>query len=139
MAFQSFEILSAVKGYFESKNLSLKNAFSLRCPLSVENQADLRQYYSQYFVSMLSATELLKEVRYQNSEVFKKMLYERLTFEKFPNGKLNYCYLRELRNCIIHRGFDISSGAHVSNEFPFLVAPPALANQNATNSYDAFG
>ena len=139
MAFQSYEIISGVKWYFESKNLSLRNAFSLRCPLSVENQTDLRQYYSQYFVGLLSATELLLDDGYKNREVFKNMLYKRLAFKKFPDGGLNYCYLRELRNSIIHRGLDICSTAHVDKEFLFVIAPATVTDREGINSYNAFG
>jgi hypothetical protein len=139
VVFQSFEVISAVKWYFESKNLSLRNAFALRCPLSVENQTDLRQYYSQYFVSLLSATELLLDDGYKNRRVFEETLYRRLVFEGFLDGKSNYCYLRELRNSIIHRGLDICSAAHVNNAFPFLIAPAAVMNRKKTDSYTAFG
>jgi hypothetical protein len=128
-----------VKWYFESKNLSLKNAFSLRSPLSVENQADLRQYYSQYFVELLSATELLLENEYQNREAFQKLLYERLAFSDFSNGVLNYCYLRELRNSIIHRGLDICSASHVNEGFLFVIAPATVTDRKRNNTYNTFG
>lgn len=129
-----------MKWYFESKNLSLRNAFSLRCQLSVEDQIDLRQYYSQYFASLLSATELLLDKGYKNREVFRKTLYRALSFKEFPDGKLNYCYLRELRNSIIHRGLDINYAAHVRDDgFPFLVAHPHVIDRKGEGSYKAFG
>lgn len=128
-----------MKWYFESKNISLKNAFSLRCQLSVADQIDLRQYYSQYFANLLSATELLLDVKYKNREVFEETLYRALSFKESPDGKLNYCYLRELRNSVIHRGLDISYAAHVKDGFPFLVAHPHVTNRKGNNSYKAFG
>src|SRR5690606_14054260 len=36
------EIVSGLKWYFQAKNLALKNALSIRCPLSVDQQNDIR-------------------------------------------------------------------------------------------------
>lgn len=136
---RNIEILSGVRWYFELKNLSLKNALSMRCPLSVENQRDLRQYYSQYFAGLLSATEMLLEKEYPHRGKFRLSLESGLAFDGFPNGEQNYCYIRELRNSIIHRGFDISSAAHIKDDFPLLVAPPSVENRSGSSAYPAFG
>lgn len=133
------EMLSAVKWYFELKNLSLRNALALRCPLSVENQKDLRQYYSQYFAGLLSATELFLEKEYPNSTRFRDLLYKKLSFENFPDGEKNYSYLRELRNSIIHRGLDISSAAHIKDDFPLIISPSPVTNRSGAISHIAFG
>jgi hypothetical protein len=132
------EMLSAVKWYFELKNISLRNALALRCPLSVENQKDLRQYYSQYFAGLLSATELFLEKEYPNNLSFKCLLHEQLVFEGHTDGEKNYSYLRELRNSIIHRGLDISSAAHIKDDFPVLIAPSPVTNRSGTISHAAF-
>jgi len=128
-----------VKWYFELKNLSLENALALRCPLSVKHQKDLRQYYSQYFVGLLAASQLFLDKEYPNWIHFKKALEEKLSFDGFPDGQKNYSYLRELRNSIIHRGLDISSSAHVKNDFPLLISPSPVTNQSGAISYSAFG
>ncbi len=133
------ELLSAVKWYFELKNLSLRNALLLRCPLSVEEQKDLRLYYSQYFSGLLSATELLLENSYPNHSDFKVALYQGLRFEGFSDGENNYSYLRELRNSIIHRGLDVSSSAHINDNFPMIIAPSPVTNRSGKISYAAFG
>ena len=133
------EMLSAVKWYFELKNLSLRNALALRCPLSVENQKDLRQYYSQYFAGLLSATELFLEKEYSNNIPFRDLLYKKLSFEEFPDGEKNYSYLRELRNSIIHRGLDISSAAHIKDDFLLIISPSPVTNRSGAVSHNAFG
>lgn len=133
------EMLSAIKWYFELKNLSLRNALALRCPLSIDNQKDLRQYYSQYFAGLLSATELFLEKEYSNNIQFRDLLYEKLSFQNFPDGEKNYSYLRELRNSIIHRGLDISSAAHINNDFPLIISPSPVTNRDGKKSYIAFG
>lgn len=133
------EMLSAVKWYFELKNLSLRNALVLRCPLSVDNQKDLRQFYSQYFAGLLSATELFLEKEYPNNTSFRNLLYKKLSFENFPDGEKNYSYLRELRNSIIHRGLDISSAAHIKDDFPLIISPSPVTNRSGVASHNAFG
>lgn len=135
---QNSEMLSSVKWYFDIKNLSLKNALLLHCPLSLENQKDLRIYYSQYFSGLLSATELFLDENYPHRLEFKDTLYNGLSFKDFPNGKNNYSYLRELRNSIIHRGLDINSAVHIVNDFPMIIAPSPVTNRSKKSEYIAF-
>ena len=132
-------MLSAVKWYFELKNLSLRNAMSIRCPLQPGKQKDLRQYYSQYFSGLLSATELLLESEYEHRAAFKSSLEEALSFGGDFDGTRSYAYLRELRNSVIHRGLDLCSGAHIQEDFPVYVAPSPVTNRSGTASYLAFG
>ena len=133
------EVLSALRWYFESKNLALKNALKLRCPLSVEQQIELRQYYSEYFVNLVSATELLLKNEYLYREEFRESLKSSLVFEALPDGENNYSYVRELRNSIIHRGFDICSAAHACGDVPMIVAPKSVTNRSGNKSYQALG
>lgn len=135
---QNSEMLSSLKWYFDIKNLSLKNALLLHSPLSVENQKDLRIYYSQYFSGLLSATELFLDKDYPHNAEFKDTLYKGLSFKDFPNGEDNYSYLRELRNSIIHRGLDINSTAHIINNFPMIIAPSPVTNRSKKFEYIAF-
>lgn len=131
------EVLGGLKWYFESKNLSLKNALKFRSPLSAENQTDLRLYYSQYFVSLLSATEFLFEKKYIFRKEFADQLYEKFVFEDKSNGEENYLYLKELRNSIVHRSYDILSASHFSNNFPLILAPSTIQNQSGSKEYCA--
>lgn len=135
---QNSEMLSSLKWYFDIKNLSLKNALLLHCPLSVENQKDLRMYYSQYFSSLLSATELFLDKDYPHNVEFKDTLYKGLSFKDFPKGEDNYSYLRELRNSIIHRGLDINLAAHIINNFPMIISPSPVTNRSKKSEYIAF-
>lgn len=131
------EVLGGLKWYFESKNLSLKNALKFRTPLSAENQADLRLYYSQYFVSLLSATEFLFDKKYSFRKEFATLLYEKFIFEDKSNGEENYLYIKELRNSIVHRGYDVLTASHFSNNFPLIIAPSKIQNQSASEEYSA--
>lgn len=133
------EILSSIQWYFESKNLALRNALAIHCPLSVEAQRDIRLYYSQYFASLLSATELLRENEYPHKLAFEKQLYTNFSFSDFPNGKENYLYLRELRNSLVHRGYDITSSAHIADNFPLLIAPENIPCRYGKSTHKAYG
>lgn len=139
-AFRNEEILSSVKWYFESKNLALRNALAIQCPLSVEAQRDIRLYYSQYFASLLSATELLREEEYPHKTTFEKQLYTSLSFPDFPSGEENYLYLKELRNSIVHRGYDITlSAPHIVNNLPLFIAPENVTTRKGKSTYRAYG
>lgn len=137
-AIQHSELRSALEWYFESKNLAIKNAFEFRYPLSPEEQKELRQYYSEYFVALVSATELLCEPSYEFSTRFKEQLNAALSNEAFPDGKGNYDYIRELRNSIVHRGLDICSAAHVYEDRLIVIAPPKVSDRNGKKSFSAF-
>lgn len=132
-------LISAAQWYFEIKNLSLKNIFHIRCPLSVESQHDLRLYYSQYFSSLLSAIELILEQKEPESSIFRENLYQGLSFNEFADGEQNYSYIRELRNSIIHRGLDVTSSAHINEDFPMMIAPSPIKNRGGNKSYQPFG
>ena len=135
MKMLKYEALASLKWYFESKNLSLSNALVFRIPLSVEHQHSLRLYYSQYFVSLLSAVEFLLDNKYPFHVEFKVSLIEGLTFEDAANGEVYYSYLRELRNSIVHRGYDLTSAAHFANNFPMFVLPQKVKNQSGQKEY----
>jgi hypothetical protein len=138
-AIQHSELRSAIEWYFESKNLAIKNALKLRCPLSTEQQKELRQYYSEYFVALVSAIELLRESSYEFNVQFNEQLIEVLSFEPFSDGKENYDYIRELRNSVVHRGLDLCSAVHVCEEHFLVVAPIKVFDRNGKKSFSAFG
>lgn len=129
----NFEILMSIKWYFEIKNLSLRKILETRTPLSIEQQTELRLYYSQYFTSLFSATELLAD----EYELFRNTLKQKFVFDSFINGEKNYNYLRELRNSVVHRGMDIASSAHIEDNFPFIVSP-IVTNRSGKESYKPF-
>lgn len=130
------EVLAAVKWYFESKNLSLRSALAFRAPLSVQQQADIRTHYSQYFVSLGSVSELLLEK--ECSELFKASLHRHFgNAATVADGESIYLYVKELRNAIVHRGADISEAAHFSTDFPLFLLPGKLADRWKKREYTA--
>lgn len=103
------QMLYSLSWYMTARQTELRAALSLRTPLSVTNQADMRVHYSGYFLNLLAATELFRETTTLQSNDFETQLYSRLVFDEFENGETNYPYIRELRNAIVHRGLDITS------------------------------
>lgn len=132
-------IISTLRWHFEAKNLALQNALRLRCPLSVEQGKELRLYYSEYLAHLISATELLSEKEYPQRENFRKMLKDHFVFEGHPEGSDNYSFIRELRNSVVHRGFDIAAAAHVADNIPMIVVPPSVTNRGGTKTYQSIG
>lgn len=61
-----------------------------------------------------------------------------MSYDGYQNGKKNYSYIRELRNSIIHRGLDVTSSAHVLDDFPMIIAPPFIVDRYDTKQYQAF-
>jgi hypothetical protein len=133
------ELTATLTWHFEAKNLALRNSLQFRCPLQVAQQHEMRLYYSDYFAHLISATELLRESEYTHRQQFKALLEGRFVFEGHPDGTDNYAYVRELRNSVIHRGYDITSAAHIDGDFPRVVAPPSVTNRDGTKTYSSLG
>ncbi|RXJ99818.1 hypothetical protein CRV02_10645 [Arcobacter sp. CECT 8989] len=136
--YKNEEIISALKYYFESKNYNLNKALQIKSPLNIIEQHELRMSYSNYFVSLMSGIEVLLEPTYKNNKNFKKELYIAFSFNKENTGENNYNYLRELRNSIIHRGYDISSAINFTDKIPILIAPPIIPNKSGKKEYTSF-
>ncbi len=126
-----------LKWHFEAKSLALRNAVTLRCPLSVEQSKQLRLNYSEYFAHLVSATELLLEPEYKYREQFKQTLEAEFTFDEWPDGNHNYAFIRELRNSIIHRGHDITSASHVDGDFLMIITPESVTNRTGNRVYES--
>ena len=133
------DVTFTLRWHFEAKNLALQNALSLRCPLPVEQSKALRLYYSEYFAHLVSATELLLEKKYLHREAFKGLLEEQFVFEGHPDGNANYSFVRELRNSVVHRGYDITSAAHVAGDLLLVIAPPSITNRGGSKVYQGLG
>jgi len=132
------DLLSALSLYLATKGTALRSALRLRAPLTSEQALDLRIHYSNYFVNLLSAIELIREGPAPTSRQFSDALDAAFSIPKFPNGAENYAYIRELRNAIVHRGFDIASAAHFAAGIPLLIAPSTIANRGGNHHYKAF-
>ncbi|WP_158677418.1 hypothetical protein [Chromobacterium vaccinii] len=133
------KVRSTVKWYFESKNIALRKALQIRGPLDADKSNDLRFFYSQYLISLVSATEALLEKEYPFRLAFKNLLYKDFVFDGYPDGKQNYSYLRELRNSIVHRGYDIGCrGSLLPTGLHVLHVPSTLSIRRGNDTFRAF-
>lgn len=137
--FKNEEVLSALQWYFESKNTHLEDALKIVTPMSTEDVKRLRISYSHYFISLMSALEMLLDKNYSHQKAFKEHLIKGFIFENYSNGEENYNYMKELRNCIIHRGYDITCAAHTPGGHPMLLAPERIPTRGGKTEYSAFG
>lgn len=133
------DFLSALALYLATRRTALRSALQLRAPLSAEAAEDLRIHYSNYFVSLMAATELLIKDTSVNGASFEQTLETAFGALSTPLSATNYLYVRELRNAIVHRGLDIASATHFVDDFPLLVAPTSVRNRGRAQRYSAFG
>jgi len=125
--------------YFSSKRTALRSALQLRSPLSVEQAEDLRVHYSNYFINLLSGIDLVRDYGHVDWKAFMNELEATFVTPHAVDGKMNYWYVRELRNSIVHRGMDIFTAASFPNNFPLLIAPQTVTNLDGTKIYQRFG
>lgn len=137
--FKNEEILSALQWYFESKNIHLEAALKIITPMTTEDVKRLRMNYSHYFTSLISALEMLRDRNYSRHKAFREQLMKEFIFGGHDNGEENYNYLKELRNCIVHRGYDITCAAHTPCGHPLLLAPEKISAMNGKSEYSTFG
>lgn len=132
------EFLNSLTLYLATKRTSLGSALKLRAPLSAVHASDLRIHYSNYFISLLSAIELMRDGGRGTFSAFEAKLQTTFAVITGSDGKDCYGYIRELRNAIVHRGLNIFSAAHFRANFPLLVAPSPVPDRSGDRSYTAF-
>jgi hypothetical protein len=131
--------LNALSLYLATRRTALRSALRFRAPLSTEASEDLRIHYSNYFVSLFSAVDLLAENKSMAGGDFKDALETAFETVGASRAVTNCAYVRELRNAVVHRGLDIASAAHFAGDFPLLIAPNPAMNRGGTQKYPAFG
>lgn len=139
LSIESRNMLSSLSWYMSARKTALRAALAFRTPLSITDQTDIRVHYSGYFVNLLAATELFRETTTLQPNNFEVQLYSRMVFDGFPDGKINYSYIRELRNAVVHRGLDITSAAHFDGNCLMIIAEPEVQNKWGTDTFCTFG
>lgn len=139
LSFAERDLMSALTLYLGTRRTALRSALRLRAPLSVDEAEDLRIHYSNYFVSLMSAADLVAEDAKIQGPTFRTRLEAAFCRVSNPSSSANYSYVRELRNAVVHRGLNIASGAHFAGDFPLLVAPDPVTNQSGNQVHSSFG
>ncbi|WP_076098260.1 hypothetical protein [Chromobacterium subtsugae] len=136
--FDARDLLGSLSWYMSARKTALRAALSFRTPLSVIDQVDIRVHHSGYFTNLLAAIDLLIENSTLNPNDFKLQLESRFVFDEFQDGKANHSYIRELRNAIVHRGLNITSAAHIQEDFPLFLSELVVKNRDKTKLHYAF-
>jgi hypothetical protein len=92
---------------------------------------DIKMYHYLYFSNLFGAVDLVRD--------YSKALGEAADLEEtikrgFANAD-DYLYARELRNAIVHRGFDPATAGHAQDKMLFILCPPAVQDRAGKKSY----
>lgn len=132
-------LLNALSLYLAARKTALRAAMSFRIPLTPEAHDDLRMHYANYFISLMSAVDILVSEGVEGNNAFEQKLANAFGLLSGSSSSPNYQYVRELRNAIVHRGEDVTAGMHFSGSFPLLIAPSTVADRKCVRIYPAFG
>lgn len=132
------EIVSSVEYYKSStlKSLSMAQRYSGQATTS--DLADMRFLYSTCLANLVSLTEYLRDASIPYSAEFRESLKMNFVFENAPDGKQNYDYLREIRNMIVHRGYDVSARGHVVDDRLSFILPTQASPLRGNTAYSAY-
>jgi len=93
----------------------------------------MRMHYSLYLTNLMSALDMMVET---HGEAFQSALEARLATSG-QTGSEVLGYIRELRNGVVHRGIDPTSGGEVIADIVCAIAPATVQNRTGNRSYAA--
>ena len=120
--FQTIESFAGLMWYAKCKKDALAR---MRRFVPPTDSFELRMAYSQYFVNLLSLIDQAKEIFKGDFEFDWKNSLE----IKWKSGDLVNQYLRDVRNAIIHRGFDATNAAEVVGGYVLPLSPLQIPNR----------
>lgn len=106
------EILNSLIWYYSKANASLAAILDTRPPTTEDH---LRLHYGSYIESILSAIDYMKDRGYLDTEIHKII------------SKEEFAYFRELRNSIVHRGFNMCTECTIHNDFFYFRTPQEVS------------
>lgn len=120
----SLGLFGGLLWYLEARNWALEK---MRSSPHGSNTFDLRMHHSLFFVNIMSAVDCVADYLKDNN-ANPKAFMERIK-NGFGQGD-DYNYLRELRNSVVHRGFDPSAAGHSDGTVVRVLCPAAVEDQN---------
>lgn len=125
------QFLDGLEWYVDVKDKALKEILGLKAPL---DGMAARLSYGLYFVNLLSLTEGVIEI----VPTAKDKIHAAFDRLGGMSGRQNYGYLRELRNSLVHRGFDIVSAGILHGSRVYLLAPSEIFDKTGNRAYKRF-
>lgn len=125
------EFLSGLEWYVDMKDKAIEDVLALRTPLDAKVA---RLSYGLYFTSLLSLTEAVIEKVPDSKEKIHASLDEFGGME----GTQNYEYIKQLRNAITHRGFNVTASGLQHGDRVYLLAPQTIFDKWQKKEYKRF-
>ena len=97
-----------------------------------DDGCQVRMHHSLYLTSLVSALEIACD---SFKASYRKALFDALK-TKDRDGEHVYNYLRELRNAVVHRGFDLTAQGVGSDGSIFVVAPMIATNESGSRRFE---
>ena len=92
----------------------------------------MRMHHSLYLTSLVSAFEI---ACVSFKAPYRKALFDELRTKEY-DGEHVYNYVRELRNAVVHRGFDLTTRGVGTDGSVFIVAPSVAANESGSRRFE---
>ncbi len=124
------EVFNGIGWHLECMALSVSAVEGFRPPA---DSFQMRMNYSLYLVNFMSVVDMLKEL---HGTMFELALAAELPLND-ASGLDVLVYLRELRNGIVHRGVDPTSGGIVVEGIVSAMAPSTIQNRNGSQTFSA--
>ncbi len=124
------EILNGISWHLECMALAAAAIDNFHPPA---DSFKMRMHYSLYITNLMSAIDMTYE---KYGLPFQEVLKENLTTSSFSGAEI-LGYIRELRNGIVHRGINPTSGGMVVGGVVCAMAPPTVQNRRGSPSYAA--
>ena len=110
--------------YIEARNWAFEK---MKATPHGSNVFDLRMHHSLFFVNLISAADHVVDYLKDNKAA-RDAFIDRIRGGFGKNG--DYKYVRELRNSVVHRGFDPSAAAHSDQTILHVLCPTTVEDQN---------
>lgn len=115
----SNEILNSIEWYLVKMEVAIDNTLITPPPADLKN---LRLNYGLYIESIFSLIDFLKDYHFD--------IIPDLQVRLEQEGDNTYNYFRELRNAVVHRGFDLSTKGQVIDGNTRITTPDRVKNRN---------
>ncbi len=129
------ENLGTIFFYLRNKRFAIKKMIAFSAPIDEDKTEDTQIAYGIYFNSLVSLIDFTKEKIEKLKNVNGTSPFSELETNliNILGSEDNYHYLRELRNSIVHRGYDVLKMAYMYQTIMVPVSPAILNNRNQKN------
>ena len=114
--------------YLETRNWAFARIKA--CPIGSLPQ-DIKMYHYLYFSNLLGAVDLVDDF----VRALGKISAFSVGLEHGFSGQIDFKYVRELRNAIVHRGLDPAAAGHANDNVILVLCPPHVCDRAGHRTY----